>query len=65
MTGAKIHDNDLIYVKQCHDVPNGTIAVVLIEREEVTIKRIIKKYKKKEHLLEDTYFIFIKKTQYN
>ena len=47
MTGAKIHDNDLIYVKQCHDVPNGPIAVVLIEREEVTIKRIIKK----DHLL--------------
>lgn len=43
MTGAHIHDHDLIYVKQCHDVPSGTIAVALIGGDEVTVKRIIKK----------------------
>jgi len=39
---AKIHDQDLIYVQQCQDVDNGTIAVVMIG-EEVTVKRVIKK----------------------
>ncbi|CVH75875.1 LexA repressor [Clostridiales bacterium CHKCI006] len=43
MDGAHIHDQDLIYVKQCQDVASGTIAVVLIENNEVTVKRIIKK----------------------
>lgn len=39
---AKIHDQDLIYVKQCQDVPNGSIAVVMIG-DEATVKRVIKK----------------------
>lgn len=39
---AKIHDQDLIYVKKCSDVENGTIAVVMIG-EEATVKRVIKK----------------------
>jgi repressor LexA len=43
MIGAKIHDNDLIYVKQCNDVPSGTIAVILIGGEEATVKKVIKK----------------------
>lgn len=43
MDGANIHDQDLLYVKKCDDVPSGTIAVVLIGREEVTVKRVIKK----------------------
>lgn len=43
MTGANIHDKDLVYVKKCDDVFSGTIAVVLIGGEEVTVKRIIKK----------------------
>ena len=43
MTGAHIHDQDLIYVKQCDDVKSGTIAVILIGNTEVTVKRIIKK----------------------
>lgn len=43
MMGAHIHDQDLIYVKQCQDVASGTIAVILIGEEEVTVKRIIKK----------------------
>ncbi|MDO4467639.1 MAG: XRE family transcriptional regulator [Bacillota bacterium] len=43
MTGAHIHDQDLIYVKQTDIVPNGSIAVILIGNEEVTVKRLIKK----------------------
>lgn len=43
MDGAHIHDQDLIYVRQCDDVPSGTIAVVLIGGDEVTVKRVIKK----------------------
>lgn len=39
---AKIHNNDMIYVKKCDNVPNGTIAVVMIG-EEVTVKKVIKK----------------------
>lgn len=43
MSGAHIHDGDLLYVKKCNDVPSGTIAVVLINRCEVTVKKAIKK----------------------
>lgn len=43
MSGAHIHDEDLLYVKKCNDVPSGTIAVVLINRCEVTVKKVIKK----------------------
>lgn len=43
MIGERIHDQDLIYVKACHDVPNNTIAVMLIEKEEVSVKKLIKK----------------------
>lgn len=43
MSGAHIHDGDLLYVKKCHDVASGTIAVVLINRCEVTVKKVIKK----------------------
>lgn len=43
MSGANIHDGDLLYVKKCNDVPSGTIAVVLINRCEVTVKKVIKK----------------------
>lgn len=42
MEGAKIHHGDLVYVKSVPDVASGDIAVVLIGREEVTIKKIIK-----------------------
>lgn len=38
MDGAHIHDQDLIYVKKCNDVPNETIAVILIGGQEVTVK---------------------------
>lgn len=43
MSGAHIHDGDLLYVKKCNDVPSGTIAVILINRCEVTVKKVIKK----------------------
>ncbi len=43
MEGAKIHDGDLIFVHSCNDVRSGEIAVILIERQEVTVKRVIKK----------------------
>lgn len=43
MSGAHIHDGDLLYVKKCNDVPSETIAVVLINRCEVTVKKVIKK----------------------
>lgn len=43
MSGAHIHDGDLLYVKKCQGVPSGTIAVVLIGRSEVTVKKVIKK----------------------
>lgn len=43
MSGAHIHDGDVLYVKKCNDVPSGTIAVVLINRCEVTVKKVIKK----------------------
>lgn len=43
MSGAHIHDGDLLYIKKCNEVPSGTIAVVLINRCEVTVKKVIKK----------------------
>lgn len=43
MEGARIHNQDLVFVKQCQVVPSGTIAIVLIGGDEVTIKRVIKK----------------------
>lgn len=43
MIGAKIHDQDLLYVKSCQDVPNGSIAVVLIGGDEVSVKKLVKK----------------------
>lgn len=41
MEGAHIHDGDLAYIKQCCDVDDGTIAVVLVGNE-VTIKRVLR-----------------------
>ncbi len=43
MQDAHIHDGDLLFVKQCTDVPSGTIAVMLIGGDEVTVKKLIKK----------------------
>ena len=43
MTGSRIYDGDLVYVKSCSDVENGDIAVVLLNHSEVTIKKILKR----------------------
>ncbi|OCN05125.1 hypothetical protein A4S06_01710 [Erysipelotrichaceae bacterium MTC7] len=42
MIGVGIFDGDLVYVKQCSEVENHKIAVVLVG-EEVTIKKVIMK----------------------
>ena len=47
MIGARIFDGDLIYVKSVTDVNSGEIAIILINGDEATVKRVIKK----EHLL--------------
>lgn len=43
MTGSRIYDGDLIYVQACNDVDSGQIGVVLINGDEATVKKIIKK----------------------
>lgn len=43
MKDANIHDGDLLFVKQCHDIPSGAIGVFLIGDEEVTVKKLLKK----------------------
>lgn len=43
MIGARIYPNDLIFVKEVDDVPSNTIAVVMINGDEATVKRVIKK----------------------
>lgn len=42
MIGSHIFDGSKVYVKSQPDVPSGDIAVVLIDGEEATIKRVIK-----------------------
>ena len=39
MTGAHIEDGDIVFIRQMPTVPNGKIAVVLIE-DEATLKYI-------------------------
>lgn len=43
MIGSNIFPNSLIYVKSVNDVETNTIAVVLINGDEATVKRVIKK----------------------
>lgn len=43
MKGAHIHEGDLLYIRQCVDLPSGSIGIFLIGGEEVTVKRLIKK----------------------
>lgn len=42
MSGSRINDGDLVYIKQCSDVSSNDIAVVLIDHEEVTLKKVVK-----------------------
>lgn len=41
MTGSRIHDGDLVYIKQTQEIENGSIGVILIADEEVTLKKVI------------------------
>lgn len=43
MNGSRIYEGDLVFVKSCHDVDSGEIGVILLEQNEVTIKKVIKK----------------------
>lgn len=43
MIDAHIYPGSLIFVKTVDDVPSGAIAVVLINGDEATVKRVIKK----------------------
>lgn len=47
MSGANIHEGDIIYIRQQPDVENGEIVAVLIDKE-IFIKRV---YKEKEALI--------------
>lgn len=47
MTGARINDGDIVFIKKQSDVDNGEIAAVLIE-DEATLKRV---YKEKDSLI--------------
>lgn len=42
MVGARIHDGDVVYIRQQPDVENNEIAAVLIDESDVTLKRIYK-----------------------
>ena len=42
MIGARIHDGDIVYIKQQQTIENGEIAAVLID-DEATLKRVYKK----------------------
>ncbi|HWQ97446.1 MAG TPA: S24 family peptidase [Clostridia bacterium] len=40
MIGAWIHDGDVVYIRQQPDVENNEIAAVIIDEENVTLKRV-------------------------
>jgi len=42
MVGARINDGDIVFIRQQSDVDNGEIAVVLVDDEDATLKRIYK-----------------------
>ena len=42
MIGARIYDGDIIFVHKQEDVENGEIAVVIIDQEDATLKRVYK-----------------------
>ena len=43
MIGSRIYEGDLILVQKAHDVANGELAIVMINGDEATVKRIVKK----------------------
>lgn len=42
MVGARIHDGDVVYIRAQDDIENSEIAAVIIDEEEVTLKRVYK-----------------------
>jgi repressor LexA len=42
MINARIADGDIVFVKMQSDINSGDIAVVIIDNEEATVKRVIK-----------------------
>ncbi len=40
MIGARIHDGDLLLIREQPDVENGEIAAVIIDGEEAVLKRV-------------------------
>lgn len=42
MIGARIRDGDIVYIRQQDDVETGEIAAVIIDEEDVTLKRVYK-----------------------
>lgn len=43
MIDAGIHDGDHVIIQRCSDAENGAIVVALVDREEVTLKRLRRK----------------------
>ena len=43
MVDAGIHDGDYVIIQRCTDAETGTIVVALVDREEVTLKRLRRK----------------------
>lgn len=43
MIGSRIYENDLVLIQKSDDVPNGSLAIVMINGDEATLKRVIKK----------------------
>ncbi|MBT5496204.1 MAG: transcriptional repressor LexA [Alphaproteobacteria bacterium] len=43
MIEAGIHDGDHVIIQRCADAENGAIVVALVDREEVTLKRLRRK----------------------
>lgn len=41
MTGSRIYEGDLIYVKKNGEIQSGDLAVILLNSDEVTIKKVI------------------------
>jgi repressor LexA len=48
MIGARIHDGDVVYIRQQEEVENHEIAAVIIDEEAVTLKRV---YRDNDHLV--------------
>ena len=43
MVEAGIHDGDHVIIQRCSDAESGAIVVALVDREEVTLKRLRRK----------------------